>query len=289
MRLDDETESSNVEDRRGGGMGRAGGVGIGTVAIALIASYFLGIDPRTLLGVAEQVQNVQHSNPSPGKPIDPATDPDAVLKSEMGKILHKTETTWSEMFQQGGGQYQKPVLVLYRGQTPTACGAGQAAMGPFYCPGDRKVYLDMAFFREMETRFKAGGDFARAYVIAHEIGHHVQNLTGITEKTDALRGKLSEKEYNKVSVRVELQADCFAGVWANHANRAKPFLDPQDVDEALRAANAIGDDMLQKQSRGVVVPDSFTHGSSAQRIRWFKTGFEGGSMKACDTFAARDL
>ena len=289
MRLEDETESSNVEDRRGGGMARAGGVGIGTVAIALIASYFLGIDPRTLLGVAEQVQNVQQSNPSPGKPIDPASDPDAALKSEMGKILHKTENTWGEMFQKGGGQYQKPKLVLFRGQTPTACGAGQAAMGPFYCPGDQKVYLDMAFFREMETRFKAGGDFARAYVIAHEIGHHVQFLTGVTEKTDALRGKLSEKEYNKVSVRVELQADCFAGVWANHANRAKPFLDPQDVDEALRAANAIGDDMLQKQSRGVVVPDSFTHGSSAQRIRWFKTGFEGGSMKACDTFAAREL
>ncbi len=289
MRLEDETESSNVEDRRGGGMGRAGGVGIGTVAIALIASYFLGIDPRTLLGVAEQVQNVQHSNPAPGRPIDPASDPDAALKSEMGKILHKTETTWGEMFQQGGGQYKKPTLVLFRGQTPTACGAGQAAMGPFYCPGDQKVYLDMAFFREMETRFKAGGDFARAYVIAHEIGHHVQYLTGVTEKTDALRGKLSEKDYNKVSVRVELQADCFAGVWAQHANRAKPFLDPQDVDEALRAANAIGDDMLQKQSRGVVVPDSFTHGSSAQRIRWFKTGFEGGSMKACDTFAARDL
>ena len=289
MRLEDETESSNVEDRRGGGMGRAGGVGIGTVAIALIASYFLGIDPRTLLGVAEQVQNVQHSGASQGKPLDPANDPDAALKSEMGKILHKTETTWGEMFQQGGGQYRKPTLVLFRGQTPTACGAGQAAMGPFYCPGDQKVYLDMAFFREMETRFKAGGDFARAYVIAHEIGHHVQFLTGVTEKTDALRGKLSEKEYNKVSVRVELQADCFAGVWANHANRAKPFLDPQDVDEALRAANAIGDDMLQKQSRGVVVPDSFTHGSSAQRIRWFKTGFEGGSMKACDTFAVRDL
>ena len=289
MRLEDETESSNVEDRRGGGMGRAGGVGIGTVAIALIASYFLGIDPRTLLGVAEQVQNVQQSGASQGKPLDPANDPDAALKSEMGKILHKTETTWSEMFQKGGGQYQKPKLVLFRGQTPTACGAGQAAMGPFYCPGDQKVYLDMAFFREMETRFKAGGDFARAYVIAHEIGHHVQFLTGVTEKTDALRGKLSEKEFNKVSVRVELQADCFAGVWANHANRAKPFLDPQDVDEALRAANAIGDDMLQKQSRGVVVPDSFTHGSSAQRIRWFKTGFEGGSMKACDTFAAREL
>ena len=288
MRLDDESESSNVEDRRGGGMGRAGGVGIGTVVIALIASYFLGIDPRTLLGVAETVQSVRPSAPS-GQPIEAANDPDAALKSEMGKILHKTETTWSEMFQQGGGQYKKPILVLYRGQTPTACGAGQAAMGPFYCPGDQKVYLDMAFFRDMETRFKAGGDFARAYVIAHEIGHHVQNLTGITEKTDALRGRVSEKDYNKVSVRVELQADCFAGVWAQHANRVKPFLDPQDVDEALRAANAIGDDMLQKQARGVVVPDSFTHGSSAQRVRWFKTGFETGSMKNCDTFAAREL
>jgi predicted metalloprotease len=289
MRLDDESESDNVEDRRGGGMGTAGGVGIGTVVIALVASYFLGIDPRTLIGVAETVQNVQHPAPAQGRPIDPAHDPDAALKSEMGKILHKTETSWGDMFQKMGGQYQKPILVLYRGQTPTACGAGQAAMGPFYCPGDRKVYLDMAFFREMEQRFHAGGDFARAYVIAHEIGHHVQNLTGITEKTDNLRGRMGKTEYNKVSVRVELQADCFAGVWAQHANRVKPFLDPQDVDEALRAANAIGDDMLQRQARGVVVPDSFTHGSSAQRMRWFKTGFETGSMKACDTFASRDL
>lgn len=289
MRLDDETESGNVEDRRGAGIGRAGGVGIGTIAIALVVSYFLGIDPRTLIGVAEKVQGVQQSTPSAGRAISPANDPDAQLKSEMGKILHKTEATWEDIFQQGGGQYQKPVLVLYSGQTATACGTGQAAMGPFYCPGDRKVYLDMAFFREMEQHFHAGGDFARAYVIAHEIGHHVQNLTGITKKTDALRTRMNEKEYNKVSVRVELQADCFAGVWAQHANRVKPFLDPQDVEEALRAANAIGDDMLQKQSRGVVVPDSFTHGSSAQRVRWFKTGFETGSMRACDTFAARAL
>ena len=287
MRLEDESESGNVEDRRGGGMGRAGGVGIGTVVIALVASYFLGVDPRTLIGMAETVQNVQQ--PSPGRPIDPASDPEAALKSEMLKVLHKTEVTWGEQFQGMGGQYRKPVLVLYRGRTQTACGTGQAAMGPFYCPGDQKVYLDMAFFREMEQRFRAGGDFARAYVIAHEIGHHVQNLTGITEKADAMRARMSEKEYNRVSVRVELQADCFAGVWAFHANRAKPFLDPQDVDEALRAANAIGDDILQKQGRGVVVPDSFTHGSSAQRVRWFKTGFEGGSMKACDTFATRDL
>lgn len=289
MKLEDEQESSNVEDRRGGGGIGAGGLGVGTVVIALVASYFLGIDPRTLLGVAETVQNVQHSAPQQGKPIDPSRDPDAALKSEVSKVLHKTEVTWGQVFQNGGGQYVKPRLVLYSGQTATACGAGQAAMGPFYCPGDQKVYLDMAFFRDMETRFRAGGDFARAYVIAHEIGHHVQKLAGISDKTDALRARLSEKEFNKVSVRVELQADCFAGVWAFHANRERAFIEPGDVEEALRAANAIGDDMLQKQSRGVVVPDSFTHGSSAQRIRWFKTGFETGSMRACDTFAAREL
>ena len=287
MKLDDEQESSNVEDRRGGGMGRAGGIGIGTIAIALIASYFLGIDPSTVLNVAQQVQGPPSAQP--GKPLDPANDPDAALKSEMRKVLHKTETSWNAIFSQMNAQYRDPTLVLYSGRTPTACGAGEAAMGPFYCPGDQKVYLDMAFFREMEQRFRAGGDFARAYVIAHEIGHHVQKLIGITDETDKMRQRLSEKEYNRVSVKVELQADCFAGVWANHANRNKPFLDPNDVDEALRAANAIGDDMLQKQSRGVVVPDSFTHGSSAQRVRWFKTGFESGSMKSCDTFAARDL
>jgi predicted metalloprotease len=289
MKLDDERESDNFEDRRGsgGGMRRAGGVGIGTVVIALVASYFLGIDPSTLLGVAEQVQGPPTQ--SQGKPIDPANDPDAALKTEVRKVLAKTEDTWGQLFAQMGGQYKRPKLVAFTGRTSTACGAGEAAMGPFYCPGDQVVYLDMAFFREMEQRFRAGGDFARAYVIAHEIGHHVQNLTGITDKTDALRDKLSQKEYNKVSVRVELQADCFAGAWAHHANKAKPFLDPGDVEEALKAANAIGDDMLQKQARGVVVPDSFTHGSSAQRIRWFRTGFETGSLKACDTFAVRDV
>lgn len=289
MKLDDERESDNFEDRRGsgGGIGRAGGVGIGTVVIALVASYFLGIDPSTLLNVAQQVQGPATQGPS--TPIDPAKDPDAALKTEMRKVLAKTEDTWAQLFSQMGKQYQPPKLVAFSGRTSTACGAGEAAMGPFYCPGDRAVYLDMAFFREMEQRFRAGGDFARAYVIAHEIGHHVQNLTGITDKTDSMRQRLSEKEFNKISVRVELQADCFAGAWAYHANRAKPFLDPGDVDEALKAANAIGDDMLQKQSRGVVVPDSFTHGSSAQRTRWFKTGFETGSLKACDTFASREL
>ena len=288
MKLDDERESDNVEDRRGSGGGmRMGGLGVGTVVIALVASYFLGIDPSTLLNVAQQVQGPATQGPS--KPIDPARDPDAALKSEMRKVLAKTEDSWAQMFSQMGRQYQKPTLVLYTGRTSSACGAGEAAMGPFYCPGDQKVYLDMVFFREMEQRFKAGGDFARAYVIAHEIGHHVQKLTGITDKTDAMRDRLSKKDYNKISVRVELQADCFAGAWAYHANKAKPFLDPGDVDEALKAANAIGDDMLQKQARGVVVPDSFTHGTSEQRVRWFKTGFETGSLKACDTFAVRDL
>lgn len=291
MRIDDERESENVEDRRGGGggggMGRVGGLGIGTVLVALVASYFLGIDPSALLGVAESVQSVPQQQP--GRPVDPATDPDAKLKSEMGKILKKTEDTWGVLFQQMGGQYKAPKLVLYSGVTRTACGAGQAAMGPFYCPGDQDVYLDMDFFREMERRFRAGGDFARAYVIAHEIGHHVQNQMGITGKTDAMRDRVSKVEYNKISVRVELQADCFAGVWAHHSNKAKPFLDPNDVDEALTAANAIGDDALQRQARGAVVPDSFTHGTSQQRVRWFKTGFETGSLKACDTFAVRDV
>ena len=287
MRIDDDRESDNVEDRRGGGgMGRAGGLGIGGVLLALVASYFLGIDPRTLLGVAESVSGGQQAQT---RPLDPATDPDAALRKEVSKILARTEDTWGTLFQQMGGTYQRPKLDLYRGSIPTACGAGQAAMGPFYCPGDQKVYLDMAFFQEMERRFKAGGDFARAYVIAHEIGHHVQNQMGITAKTDAMRDRVSKVEYNKISVRVELQADCFAGVWAYHSNKAKPFLDPNDVDEALRAANAIGDDALQRQSQGAVVPDSFTHGTSQQRVRWFKTGFENGSVKGCDTFAARDI
>jgi predicted metalloprotease len=211
------------------------------------------------------------------------------MVSEVRKVLAKTEDTWEALFKQSGAQYRKPALVLYRNATQSACGTGQAAMGPFYCPGDEKVYLDLGFFDQMARRFRVGGDFARAYVIAHEIGHHVQRVIGVTAKTDALRQRLSPGEYNKVSVRVELQADCFAGVWAHHANRAKPFLDPGDVEEALAAANAIGDDALQKQSRGVVVPDSFTHGSSAQRVRWFKTGFESGSVRSCDTFAAAAL
>jgi uncharacterized protein len=287
MKLDNETESTNFEDRRGsgGGMRRAGGVGIGTVLIAVVVSYFLGIDPRTLIGVAETVQ----PQTTPTRVNNQSKGADDELKAEMLKVLRKTEVTWAQLFTQMGGNYQAPTLVAFEGATRTACGTGQSAMGPFYCPGDQKVYLDMDFFREMERKFRAGGDFARAYVIAHEIGHHVQNLMGITGKTDAMRDRVSKSDYNKISVRVELQADCFAGVWAHHSNKAKPFLDPNDVEEALRAANAIGDDALQRQSQGMVVPDSFTHGTSQQRMRWFKTGFETGSIKACDTFAARDV
>jgi len=290
MRLEDERESSSVEDRRGGGGGfgiGVGGAGIGTVVIALVASYFFGIDPRIILGIGESMQG--QSQTAPQHPIDPAKDPEGAMVSEVKKVLAKTEDTWEAIFKQGGGQYRRPSLVLYRNVTPTACGSGQAAAGPFYCPGDEKIYLDLSFFDQMARRFRAGGDFARAYVIAHEVGHHVQRLTGITAKTDALRQRLSPTEYNKVSVRIELQADCYAGVWAQHANRAHPFLDPGDVEEALAAANAIGDDALQRQSRGVVVPDSFTHGTSAQRVRWFRTGFESGSLRSCDTFNAASL
>lgn len=287
MRLDDERESEYVEDRRSGGIGKAGGLGAGAVILAVVASYFLGIDPRTLLGFVENVQQARPNVPQQqaGRPVDPAKDPQAKLVSEMKKVLAKTEDTWAVLFKQAGSQYRQPRLVLYTGSTPSACGQGQAAMGPFYCPADQKVYLDLRFFNEMERRYRAGGDFARAYVIAHEIGHHVQTLTGVMQKTNAMRQRMSQTEYNKVSVRVELQADCYAGVWAHHANRAKPFLDPEDIDEALKAANAIGDDTLQRATQGAVVPDSFTHGSSAQRMRWFKTGFATGNVKACDTFS----
>lgn len=287
MQLDDERESDSIEDRRGGGMG-LGGLGIGVTLIALVASYFLGINPSTLLGVAENVQHTAASN-APSHPVDPRTDPEAAMVSEVRRVLALTEDTWDAIFKQAGGQYRRPHLVLFRGTTPTACGTGQSAMGPFYCPGDQKVYLDLGFFNEMAKRFHAGGDFARAYVIAHEIGHHVQRLTGVTEKTDAMRSRMSKADFNRISVRVELQADCYAGAWAHHANRSRRFIQPGDVEEALTAANAIGDDTLQRQSRGTVVPDSFTHGSSAQRMRWFKAGFETGSIKACDTFAAKSL
>ena len=287
MRLDNEQESSNVEDRRGRGMPmRAGGVGIGTIVLALAVSYFFGIDPATVIGVATQMQGGAQVQDAPTGPL-PANDDTARFVS---KVLGSTERTWQAQFQRVGKRYQEPRLVLFSGATPTACGTGQSAMGPFYCPLDSKVYIDLAFFEEMKDRFQVSGDFAQAYVIAHEVGHHVQHLLGISDKAHAARQSArSEAQANKLSVRLELQADCLAGVWAAQANDARQILEAGDVEEALAAASAIGDDRLQKQSRGYVVPDAFTHGTSEQRMRWFKRGIESGDMNQCDSFRAAQL
>jgi uncharacterized protein len=281
MELPDES-SSNVEDRRGMGAVGVGGIGIGGLVI-LVVGYFLGIDPSTLLNIAEQ------ASPPPQVREAPAQAP---VQDEMGqfvaKVLRSTETVWSDVFREAGSAYRNPHLVLYEGATPSACGTGRAAMGPFYCPNDERVYLDLSFFRDLRTRFNAPGNFPEAYVIAHEIGHHVQKLTGIFDKMESLRGRVSQAEYNRSSVRLELQADCFAGVWANRAgNRAR--IDQNDIEQGLNAASAIGDDRLQKQSQGYVVPESFTHGSSAQRVRWFKRGIDSGRVDQCDTFSAPSL
>jgi predicted metalloprotease len=286
MRMDDQRDSDNVEDRRGeggGGIGR-GGVGIGGIVLALVVSYFTGINPMTLLGFIEQTPLAQHSAPAAHKP--PAHDENARFVS---KVLASTEDVWTETFRQNGKQYEAPKLVLFTGSTPTACGTGQTAMGPFYCPGDHKVYIDLAFYRELKERFHAPGEFAQAYVIAHEVGHHVQNLLGIADKVQKARQRSSKAEANAMSVRMELQADCLAGVWGKRTDTMKKVLEPGDLEAALNAASAIGDDRLQQQSQGHVVPESFTHGSSAQRVRWFKAGFESGDMNRCNTFKAAQL
>lgn len=286
MRFDNGRESDNVEDRRragGGGMrlGR-GKIGIGTIVLALVAMYF-GVDPSVVLNSGLGGGTMVSNEPAQSIPAD-----DAQARF-VSMVLADTEDTWRAIFQNGGGRYVEPKLVLFSGATQTACGMGQAAMGPFYCPGDQKVYIDLAFYDELRSRFRAPGDFAQAYVIAHEVGHHVQNLLGISEKVQSMRQRVSEAQGNALSVRLELQADCFSGVWANHADRARQVLEAGDVDEALNAAAAIGDDRLQKQAQGYAVPDSFTHGSSAQRVRWFKRGLESGSLKSCDTFNAASL
>jgi predicted metalloprotease len=272
MQLGDERTSGNIEDRRG--MGVAGGVGIGGVVIAIIAA-FLGFDPGQVLNT---VQNVEQARP------DTREAPRGAPTDEMGqfvsKVLASTEDVWTEIFRQNGRQYRPPTLVLYDHAVRSACGMGQSAMGPFYCPNDEKVYIDLSFYNDLRQRFHAPGDFAQAYVIAHEVGHHIQKLTGTFAKM--------QQGDNRTSVRMELQADCYAGVWGHHAKDAN-LLDPGDVDEALTAATAIGDDRLQKQSQGYVVPESFTHGTSAQRVRWFKTGMESGRPKDCDTFGAEVL
>jgi len=281
MRLEDGRESDNVEDRRGESGRRIGSghIGIGTIVIALAAWYF-GFDPREVLQTVDQFQQ-QAPNATPAA-APPANDEQARFVS---MVLADTETTWHAIFESGGKQYREPKLVLFSGSYPTACGMGETAMGPFYCPPDQKVYIDLTFYEQLKSRFQAPGDFAQAYVIAHEVGHHVQNLLGIADKVQRARARLSEAQANALSVRVELQADCFAGLWANHADTARHVLESGDVEEALRAATAIGDDMLQKQARGYAVPETFTHGTAEQRVRWFRRGLESGSMKSCDTFA----
>jgi predicted metalloprotease len=277
MQLGDQQASSNVEDRRGIGM-VGGGLGVGGIVIALVA-YFLGFDPATVLNVAEQVAPQRETREAPkGAPADQ-------MGQFVSRVLGSTEVVWGKIFQQSNSQYRAPTLVLFDGQVRSACGMGQSAMGPFYCNGDEKLYLDLAFFRDLQTRFRAPGDFAQAYVIAHEVGHHVQKLTGTLQKLEAARGRVSRAEYNQTSVRMELQADCYAGVWGHHAGTMNQ-LQAGDIAEALNAATAIGDDRLQKQTQGRVVPESFTHGSSEQRVRWFKRGMDSGRPKDCDTFSA---
>ncbi len=285
MRLDDERESSNVEDRRGSGGGfPIGGrsIGIGTIALALVAMYF-GVDPSVVLNIG---QGMGQNAPVEAKPI-PQDDPAAKF---VAKVLGSTEDTWGKLFQNSGHEYPAPKLVLFSGQTPTACGSGQAAMGPFYCPGDQKVYIDLSFYQEMKDRFHAPGDFAQAYVIAHEVGHHIQNLMGTSDKVQQARQSArSEAQANQYSVMLELQADCYAGVWAHHADGVNRILEAGDVEEAMTAAAAIGDDALQKRAQGYAIPDSFTHGTSQQRMRWFNQGLSTGDVNKCNTFNVASL
>ena len=289
MRWEGNRQSDNVEDRRAGGGGGGFGfggksIGIGTIVIALLAWGVFGINPLTTIGVLGGAGS-QVSQPAPGQ-APPANDQAAAFVST---VLASTEDAWTQISRQGGAQYREPRLVLFRGATRTACGMGQSAMGPFYCPADQTVYLDMEFFDTLQRQLNAPGEFARAYVIAHEVGHHVQTLLGTTGKVDSLRGRVSERENNALSVRMELQADCFAGIWANKSQQAKNWLEQGDLESAMNAAARIGDDHLQRQQTGMVRPDTFTHGSSAQRQRWFAQGFKTGSVQACDTFNAQSL
>lgn len=272
--------SSNIEDRRGMGMGKLAGGGIGTIVIALIAMYF-GVDPSVVLN--------QANNLAPEQQTQAQFSPEEErLKEFMSVVLADTEDVWGGLFSSAGKAYEQPKLVLFSGAVQSGCGAAQSAMGPFYCPADRKMYLDMSFFNELSKRLDAPGDFAQAYVVAHEVGHHVQNLMGIAEKVHSAQ-QGGGREANALQVRMELQADCFAGVWAYHANKKRQILEPGDTEEALAAASGVGDDRLQQKSRGYVVPESFTHGSSAQRMRWFTTGMQQGDPAQCDTFNATTL
>ena len=299
MRLDELPRSENVEDRRGQGggfrvPGGRGGLGIGTVVVLGLLAWALGIDPRVLIDGAEifsggdSSQQQSSEQAKAGAPSDQAGQ-------FVSAVLGSTEAQWQKIFAQAGKEYEAPTLVMFSGATRSACGFAQSAMGPFYCPNDRKVYLDTSFFQDLERRFRAcdagskSCQFSQAYVIAHEVGHHVQNLTGILPKVQRMQQSMDRTDSNSVQVRVELQADCLAGVWAHHAQETWNFIEPGDVEAALQTASAIGDDRLQRQSQGYVVPDAFTHGSSAQRTRWFMTGLRSGKLDACDTFNATQL
>jgi uncharacterized protein len=302
MKWEGREQSSNVEDRRGespgAGMGgsrmRLGGgrgIGLGTIVIALVAGWIFGINPLTVLGLLSGGGGMEApmAQQQPDQPRSPAPAPPAGDRAAafVATVLRDTELVWGDQFRAAGSQYQAPKLVLFRGATATACGRGESAMGPFYCPGDSKVYIDLDFFDTLSRRMGAPGDFAQAYVIAHEVGHHIQNLTGVSGKVDQMRGRLSTVQMNALSVKVELQADCYAGVFAHHANKTQRTLEAGDIEEALNAASQIGDDTLQRAGQGRVVPESFTHGSAQQRMSWFKRGFDSGRADACNTFDAR--
>jgi len=289
MRWRDMRGSGNIEDREGAGPARGlgGGAKIGGAGLlaVIVVSLLLGLNPMEVLTGLEGQAPPSAPAPAPPGSTPGATAPADETKEFVARVLGDTEDTWRSLFQRLGGEYQPPRLVLFRGAVESACGHANAAVGPFYCPGDHRVYLDRSFFEELSGRFGAPGEFARAYVIAHEIGHHVQNLMGISEKVQAQRGRVSETRGNQLSVAMELQADCLAGVWGHYA-RQRNLLDPGDVEAGLQAAAAIGDDRIQRQSRGQVSPESFTHGSSAQRVRWFRAGLDAGDVRQCDTFAS---
>jgi len=285
MRWISGRRSSNIEDRRGIRLSRGvKGGGIGMLLLVIVAMYF-GVDPSIVLqqgsemGAGSSIQTI---------PVEPS-EADNKLADFVSVVLADTEDTWKGLFKQMGETYKEPRLVLFTGMVESACGYAQAAVGPFYCPRDKKVYIDLSFYRDLKHKMNAPGDFAQAYVIAHEVGHHVQKLLGISDKVHAMRGRISQHEYNRLSVKMELQADCFSGIWAHHAQKMRNILEPGDVEEALNAASMIGDDRLQKQTRGYVTPDSFTHGTSAQRVTWFNHGFQIGNINSCNTFKASNL
>jgi predicted metalloprotease len=289
MRIEDQRRSDQIEDRRGMGSpvgrGIAGG-GIGIVVIALIAMFF-GVDPSVVLQTAQQATVATAPGQAAAKRGQPSREDQ--MADFVSAVLGSTEDVWTDVFARGGRQYRKPVLVLFSGAVQSACGYAQAAVGPFYCPADNKLYIDLAFYRDLQDKFRAPGDFAQAYVIAHEVGHHVQNLLGIAEEVRRVQSRAGDRQGNQLQVRMELQADCLAGIWAAQANRSRRLLEPGDIEEGLRAAAAVGDDRIQMASRGYVSPESFTHGSSEQRMRWFRRGLDAGDLKACDTFRAGQL